>query len=317
MKRGYLWNACIVLFWIMMISGCATFRFAPPTPGLYTDQTYTPAEYKADLEKYQNPEIAAAERTRIRDKIVYLTAREIDKNYREFKNSFFGERAATETAFDIMQIGLGTAGTIAGGITTANILAAISTGIAGSRLSFNKNFFKEKSPDLLLSRMDALRASQWLQIYRKLQKDDPAYLLYEAERDLIAYFEKGTLQAAFQDVIAESGAAQQKAEAAISKQIQAKYGRFIEPIASESELGEVDKLYNEFLKLKSGDKENRAKKIIAKFKALQPDISINPGVSDSSDLEGVIYLYTVAIQGDENSVKVRDCLVSAFKAAQQ
>jgi hypothetical protein len=212
MKYANLWKQSIVFLCILMISGCATFQFAPTPPSLYTQQTYTLEDYKADLALYQRDKATVAEKTRFRDKIVYSTASEIDKNYREFKDSFFGERAATETLLDITQIGLGTAGTIAGGITTVNILAAISTGVAGSRLSFNKNFFKEKSPDLLLSRMDALRAGQWLQIYQKLQKDAAAYPLYEAERDLIAYFEKGTLQAAFQDVVAESGTAQQKAD---------------------------------------------------------------------------------------------------------
>jgi len=181
---------------VSLISGCSTFRFAPPSPILYTSETYTPEKYRNDLNEYQKPTANVADRTRYRNKIVYSTASEIDKHYSEFKNSFFGERAGTETSLDVIQIGLSSAGTLAGG-QTVNILSAISTGLAGSRLSFNKNFFKEKAPDLLLSRMDALRAEQWSLIYLKLRdSDDDKYSFYEAERDLVAYYDKGGLHLA-------------------------------------------------------------------------------------------------------------------------
>ncbi|MFH0959046.1 MAG: hypothetical protein V1897_10125 [Pseudomonadota bacterium] len=313
MRYPGLWKQSISFLCILVIGGCATFRFAPPPPSIYTQQTYTPEEYKADLALYQGANATVAEKTKFRDKIVYSTASEIDKNYREFKNSFFGEHAATETMLDITQIGLGTAGTIAGGLSTVNLLAAISTGLAGSRLSFNKNFFKEKSPDLLLSRMDALRAEQWSQIDLKLKKDDSAYSLYEAERDVFAYFEKGSLQAAFQNIIAESGAAQQKADNEIKKQIRAKYGESLGPLAPASDLAEVDGLYEAFLKLTAPEKTSRAKKILEEFRKLQPGTPINSGAAVKSDVDDVKYLYSVAIQEDFS--ELRKALVSAFKVA--
>jgi len=314
MRYRNLWKQGIAFLCILIIGGCSTFRFAPPPPSLYTMENYTPEKYRADLVLYQQPNATETERTRCRNKIVYSTASEIDKNYREFKNSFFGERAATETLLDIAQIGLGTAGTFAGG-QTPNLLAAISTGVAGSRLSFNKNFFKEKSPDLLLSRMDALRAEQWSQIYLKLKENDSIYSLYEAERDLFAYFEKGSLQAAFQNIIAESGAAQQKADSAIKNQIRAKYGEFMGPPASASELKEIEGLFKEFDQLKGTEKENRAKKIVEDFRKLQPNTPINPGGTESSGVDDVKYLYSIARRAE--FPEVREALISAFKAAKQ
>jgi len=315
MRYPGLWKQSISFLCILVIGGCSTFRFAPLPPSLYTQQTYTPEKYQADIDLYQKASTSEDERTKYRNKIVYSTASEIDKNYREFKNSFFGERAATETSLDIAQIGLSTAGTIAGGLTTVNLLAAISTGLAGSRLSFNKNFFKEKSPDLLLSRMDALRAEQWSQINLKLKENDSTYSLYEAERDLFAYFEKGSLQAAFQNIIAESGAAQQKADNEIKNQIRAKYGEFMGPPAPTSELIEIEELFGEFNKLKGSEKESRAKKIVEEFKKLQPNIPINPGEAESSGVDGVKYLYSKARL--EKFPEVRNALVSAFKTAKQ
>lgn len=315
MRKPNLWNKSIGFLCILLIGGCSTFRFAPPPPTLYTKDIYTPDKYQADLIVYQKPDTTVTDRTRYRDKIVYSTASEIDKNYSKFKNSFFGERAATETSLDIVQIGLSSTGTLAGG-QTVNILSAISTGLAGSRLSFNKNFFKEKTPDILLSRMDALRAEQWSKIYLKLNNSlDDTYSLYEAERDLVAYYEKGSLQAAFQNIIAESGAAQQKADTEIKNRIRAKYGEFMGPLATASELAEIKELYKEFIELESSARETQAEKIIKEFKKLDPVTRINPRYPNASEAQNVMYLFSIAIEAKHPDL--REHLTAAFKAAKQ
>ena len=315
MNPPKLLNRRIGFLCIVLISGCSSLRFAPPPPTAYTAQSYTDSMYHADLQAYQSATGSVTDRTRIRDKIAFSTAREIDKNYAEFKNVFFGERAGTETVLDVAQIGLTSAGTFAGG-QTPNILSAIATGLTGSRLSFNKNFFKEKTPDILLSRSDALRADQWSQIYLKLKNStDDTYSFYEVERDLVAYYEKGSLQAAFQNIIAESGAAQKQADTELRNQIRVKYGEFLGPLASQAELAEINALYGEFRNLTGDAREVRAKKIIEEFKKLQPKTPINPGQPNASAAENVVYLFSVAIQAQH--ADVRKDLTAAFKAAGQ
>ena len=93
----------------------------------------------------------------LRDKMIFSVAGEIDKSYMKFRNTLFRGVASGTTALQMTQIGLTSAATLAGGEAAKAILAAIATGTAGSALSFGKNFFKEKSSDLLISRMDALR----------------------------------------------------------------------------------------------------------------------------------------------------------------
>jgi hypothetical protein len=313
MRNQNLRNLSIGFFAILSIGGCSTFRFAPPPPTLFTKATYTPEKYAPDLKLYQEAP-TLTERTRYRDKIVYSTATEIDRNYSEFKNSFFGEHAAAETSLDIAQIGLSSAGTLAGG-QTVNLLAAIATGVAGSRLAFNKNFFKEKAPDLLLSRMDALRAEQWSQIYLKLKSPDNTYSLYEAERDLVAYYEKGSLQAAFQNIIAESGALQEKADTETKNAIEARYGALLGKPAPASERAEVEKLFDEFFNLEPSAREIRAKKIIEEFRKLDPKTLINPGQPNATQTDNVAYLYSLA-RGEANA-ELRKSLTAAFKAANQ
>ena len=314
---------CITLLWVLLISGCFAFRLAPTPPPVYTQTLYTPEAYKADLDAYEDllkqathdaSDAMLAKRTDLRNKVVYSTVNEIDKNYDDFKNSFFGERAATETALDVLQIGLSSAGTLAGGEATKEILAATVTGVTGSRLSYNKNFLKEKTPDLLLSRMDALRSEQWLRLYSKLSNStDETYSLLEAERDLVAYYQAGSLDAAFQNIIAESGAAQTTADREIKKQIEKKYGAFLGELASEDEIKEVEGLFNEFRALKEPGRDQRAKKIVDIFKSLMPRIPINPGAPNPSNLDNVNYLERLAI--DKEHPEVRSALAKAFKDA--
>ena len=74
----------------------------------------------------------------------------------------------------------------------------------------------------------------------------------------------------FQNIIAESGAAQKEAEKEIWKQIKEKYGALIGEPASEDELKEIKQLYIDYHKLKGSVRKERADKVIAKFKELQP-----------------------------------------------
>ncbi|MGO9577887.1 MAG: hypothetical protein ACLP2P_00595 [Desulfobaccales bacterium] len=301
------------LLFIFIISGCATFQFAPSPPSMYK-ANYTLEDYNSDLSFYKPLGTAVDVRTYYRNKIVFLTKTEIDKNYAAFKNSFYGERAGTETLLDIAQIGLTSAGTLAAGETIKTVLAAVATGVSGSRLSFNKNFFKEKSPDILISRMDALRVEKWSQIHLQLiNSTDDKYSLYEAEGDLFAYYQAGSLQAAFQNIIAESGAIQKEADNKIWEQIKQKYGERIGEPASEDQVKDIKQLFKDFQLLTDSVREDRAKKVIDKFKELQPTTAINPAAANPSSLDNVKYLYILALSKD--FPEVRKALTQAFQDA--
>src|SRR5882672_8984080 len=241
---------------VLLLSSCVSSQLAPTPPAVYTQAAYTVEEYNVDRATYHKiwsqathaaSDSTLAQRTALRNKIVYATAKEIDKSYGAFKNAFFGERALAETTADLVQIGLGLAGTLAGGEAIKEILSAAATGVAGSRLSYNKNFFKEKAPDILLSRMDALRSEQWSRIYLQLaQATDETYSLAEAERDLVTYYRAGSLEEAVQNIIAESGVTQKKADAEIKSLIVQKYGETLSGLASAEELQEIKALFKEW-----------------------------------------------------------------------
>ncbi|MFZ2937629.1 MAG: hypothetical protein WA066_02870 [Candidatus Omnitrophota bacterium] len=90
----------------------------------------------------------------------------------------------------------------------------------------------------------------------------------------------------------------------IKKQIRAKYGESLGPLAPASDLAEVDGLYEAFLKLTAPEKTSRAKKILEEFRKLQPGTPINSGAAVKSDMDDVKYLYSVAIQEDFSELRV-------------
>src|SRR5260221_271576 len=82
----------------------------------------------------------AFHKTEVRNKIIFGVASAIDASYRNFSDGFYVKEGTINTMLDVILIGLGSSGTLAGGAAFKAILAATSTGITGSRLAFAKNF---------------------------------------------------------------------------------------------------------------------------------------------------------------------------------
>lgn len=295
---------CVVFLSIFIINGCTCiFRLAPEPPPMIKGGQYSLAQFELDTNSY-NTTNDLAYRTRLRDKMVYGVASEIDKNYSKFRNKLFGGVAAAQTSFEIATLGLTSAATLAGGETAKAILAAISTGLAGSALSFGKNVFKEKSSDLIISRMDSLRQDKWANIFRQLNllKDDK-YSWYQAERDLVEYFWAGSIPAAIQSIFVESGATQAKANATIRDAIDQKLGLTPLPPPGHED-PELYALLTELLKMKEPDKTTQAQNIIKEFSKLMPEINI----PNYPPIDKVRWLHFQA----PTNTKLRDNLIKAY-----
>jgi hypothetical protein len=129
----------------------------------------------------------------------------------------------------------------------------------------------------------------------------------------VTYYRAGSLEEAVQNIIAESGATQKKADAEIKSQIVQKYGETLSGLASAEELHEIRALFKEWRLLQPPERDQRAVQIIENFRKLQPGTLINPGATNPSSLDNVKYLYSLAI--DENFPAVRRDLIQAFKDA--
>lgn len=115
-----------------------------------------------------------------------------------------------------MLIGLGLAGTAVGGAGAKTIFHAISTGVAATNTSIDKNYFYEKALPALVSQMNADRKEVLSIIVQRLAgcKDgkDGSYSWFEAVHDLTDYYSASTLLGAITSISKDAGKRQTVSE---------------------------------------------------------------------------------------------------------
>lgn len=200
-----------VVLMITILSGCSKL-VRPNLPNTLNPNDifniYQIEDYKQDFKEYKNAlksnEILQA--SLIRDVMINRIRGDIEVNYREYEDTLFFERAGFNVASDFTELGLAFATTVTYGERAKTVLGAIITGIKGERLSVDKNYFREKTSEMIISKMQANRdkvKNRILDKMIKLQADK--YTFEEAKIDLREYFHAGTLQTAIISIANESG----------------------------------------------------------------------------------------------------------------
>jgi hypothetical protein len=210
-----------LLTFSLLVSGCGgVMTGSPPMP------TYADPVVKNLVNKYSQPtavptdqsKLTVEQRNQIIEELKYL----IDVNYTQFEKNFFVGRAVFDTAADLTALALGGTGSLIRPSDVQAILAAVSAGIAGGRVSINKNFFHEKSSEALIAKMRALRADK-LRLIRGAQVLNLSdYPMSRALGDLGEYYQAGTIVGALQGIIADAGEKEKTATAAIEKKLEEK-----------------------------------------------------------------------------------------------
>ena len=192
------------------VSGCASFR-GTPIPAINVNETIK--RYSGDLEGLaQNP---PQDCDGVKDGInKALTI--MDLRYVEFIDDISIENKTKATATDVMLVGLGLAGTAVGGAGAKTIFSAISSGVAATNTSIDKNFFYERTLPALVSKMNADRTQQQLLIIGRINNcEDRDYSWFEAVHDLTGYFSAGTLLGAIASISKDAGVKQVESESEI------------------------------------------------------------------------------------------------------
>jgi len=131
---------------------------------------------------------------------------DIEANYREYETLLFAGQAGFNVWSDTVELALSLATTVAGDKGTKTVLGAVLTAIKGERLSIDKNFFREKTSEMIISKMQANRDRVKTRILDKMVKlPADSYTFEEALVDLIEYFNAGTLQGAIVSLANEAG----------------------------------------------------------------------------------------------------------------
>ncbi len=154
---------------IVNIQSVSAFHVTIPQYYCIISNRIVPAScHLADTQIY--PSEAEAEKARAlhRDKFIAFRLVTINLHYVEFVREVAVNKAQLDTALDVLNLGLTLSSTVVGGAATAAILSAAAAGVAGARISYDKNFFFEKTVAVLVTAMNAQRKTALVPIIEGL-----------------------------------------------------------------------------------------------------------------------------------------------------
>lgn len=137
---------------------------------------------------------------RVRNAIIFRLKRNIDALYKDFESDLYFHRATWNFLGDTTELLAATAINITNGERVKNIISVALTAFKGGRKSLDSNLFREKTTEVLISKMRASRDRVMTDIKKKMINDADSYQLDEALGDLINYFYAGTLQSSLQEL---------------------------------------------------------------------------------------------------------------------
>lgn len=202
-----------ILIGTLFLTGCPKTQPAVPPVLAKRVADYEISRFNTDTEQYycavdgctgQQRDVAKA--TRLRNRVIARLKAAVDANYQEFENQLFTGRARSNVLLDITEFGANVATTISNGERVKTIISAVVTGFRGGRKSFDENFFRERTIQVIISQMEASRARVETEMLKSMNdKDADGYSLDTALGDLINYFYAGTLQKGLQELAKETG----------------------------------------------------------------------------------------------------------------
>lgn len=142
----------------------------------------------------------------LRDLMINRIRVDIEINYREYESKLFFNRGESNLGGDFLELGLAFAGTVSKGERAKSVLASALSGIRGTRLSYDKNFFREKTIEIIVSQMQTSREGVKNNILNKMARlPADRYTFEEAWVDLAEFFYAGTLQGGIQALANQAG----------------------------------------------------------------------------------------------------------------
>lgn len=191
-----------------------------PTP---LDNSYSQTSFNTDLKIYTDAINSSATDAAIsraaRDRMAYGIMADIEVFYGEYTQSLYSGKGAEAVGMDSLVLGLSTAATIATHTPTKTILSALSTGINGVSLSIDKNFFAQSTFQVISIAMQTRRDKIRAVILSNLASSDSKTYPWElAKRDLVAYFNAGTIAGGLQELQETAGRAASESPTVVDSQ---------------------------------------------------------------------------------------------------
>lgn len=153
---------------------------------------------------------------RIRNEVIEKGVTAVDGVYNNFIDDLNTGRATTNFVADVIDLGVGAAVGITKGERALNILGVALTAFRGGRKSVDINFYREQTVPILINKMDDNRAKIYSEIIQKRDnnkdKDVTDYPMEEVIKDIVRYFNAGTLIRAFGELSKDTAATAKNSE---------------------------------------------------------------------------------------------------------
>jgi hypothetical protein len=142
----------------------------------------------------------------LRNQIAYRVMADIESSYSKFEMSLTTQRAGFESGADTVQLGMSAAASLVGAADVKDILTASLTGFQGARLSLDKNFFREKTTESIISQMRASRKAKQAELIKSLATRPVTDYPWDAVWiDLVDFYYAGTVPSALVEIASTSG----------------------------------------------------------------------------------------------------------------
>lgn len=183
---------------------------------------YSQSDFSNDVASYRSALATGNANAALnqRNEIAYRIMADIEASYGHFEMSLTTSRAAVETTSDATQLGITAATEVVGAGDVKDILAATLSAFQGTRLSFDKNFYEEKTTEALISQMRASRKTLQAQLLLNLStRDVSSYPLEAVWIDLVDFYYAGTVPSALVAISSNAGASAAKADTALESAV--------------------------------------------------------------------------------------------------
>ncbi|MGA3130340.1 MAG: hypothetical protein ABSD59_06040 [Terracidiphilus sp.] len=284
-----------LLVFVPTLTGCFN-TMAPVQPKILAPAitSYPASVYSSDVNDYRAA-IKAKDYTQarvLRDQIVYRTLADIESTYGRFEVQLTTSRATENVLADTAQLGITAATTVVGASDVKDILAASLSGLQGTQLSIDKNFFREKTTESLISQMRADRKNLEAQIISRLAGQDvipttdpttkaniAAYSLDAAWIDVTQYYYAGTVPSALVSIATSTGDNATKAATKLTKTV-----RSLTPTtaAQAQQSVNIRTAYQKLSKAASSTDPTVSGPAIASLRALLTACGTTPDASDTA-----------------------------------
>lgn len=195
--------ACLLLF---LVTSCSRQIRGPVVPRILSNPIYTEAQFSLDLHSYRESSHIPGTGEIIRNRVIYGLMADIEYSYRTYEGNLFIDSGKFNVGSDILELGLATAGTLAGANYTKTLLSTILSASAGARLSVGKNFFREKAVEAVINGMQSRRNRVESIILAQLAKPVKEYPLEMGIKDVREFFFAGTLEGGLTEMSQQSAA---------------------------------------------------------------------------------------------------------------